>query len=103
MKIFHIVSPKDWEEGTQEGVFRTTTLEKEGFIHCCKEDQIHFVQRNWFLSQNMLLLISIDTDKLDNPPVFEKSEANEDAFPHIYGPINLDAVVDIQPLNEESR
>jgi uncharacterized protein (DUF952 family) len=103
MKIYHIVNPQDWEEGTEAGKYRTSTLEKDGFIHCCKEDQIGFVVNNWFSGQTELFLITIEADKLETPLIFENSETGEEAFPHIYGPINLDAVVDIQPLDMESR
>jgi len=103
MKIYHIITPRDWEESTDEGQLRTSTLEKEGFIHCCKENQIRFVVNNWFSGRDELLVITIDADKLESPLVFENSEAGEESFPHVYGPINLDAVVDIQPWNKEGR
>jgi len=65
MKIFHIVKPIDWETGTENGQFRASTLEKEGFIHCCKENQIQFVLGTWFSGQSELFLVTIETDKLE--------------------------------------
>jgi len=103
MKIFHIVKLIDWEAGTENGQFRASTLEKEGFIHCCKENQIQFVLGTWFSGQSELFLVTIETDKLESPVLFEKSEADQESFPHVYGPINLNAVVDIQPQEKESR
>ena len=37
----------------------------------------------------------IDTDKLTSRFVFEWSPSTEDTFPHVYGTINVDAVVDV--------
>jgi uncharacterized protein (DUF952 family) len=40
----------------------------------------------------------IDTDKLISRFVFEWSPSTEDTFPHVYGTINVDAVVDVVDL-----
>jgi uncharacterized protein (DUF952 family) len=40
----------------------------------------------------------IDTTKLTSRYVQEWSPSIRDTFPHIYGPINLDAVIEVEVL-----
>jgi uncharacterized protein (DUF952 family) len=41
----------------------------------------------------------IDSDKLSNRFVFEWSPSTADTFPHVYGPIDLEAVIDVVKIN----
>jgi uncharacterized protein (DUF952 family) len=56
------------------------------------------VLERYFAGQTNLVKLVIDTDKLTSKFVFDWSPSTQDTFPHIYGPINSDAVVDVIPL-----
>jgi uncharacterized protein (DUF952 family) len=93
--IYHITTKEAWQEAITTGLYTAPSLTDEGFIHCSQESQIEGVLQRYYADQHDLLKLVIDTDKLNVKFVFEWSPSTSDTFPHIYGPINLDAVVDI--------
>jgi uncharacterized protein (DUF952 family) len=97
--IYHITTSKAWEEAKAKGVYETTSLKEEGYIHCSLENQINGVLERYFAGQKGLVRLEIDTEKLEKPFIYDWSVTNEDTFPHVYGPINLEAVLKVTPLN----
>jgi uncharacterized protein (DUF952 family) len=96
--IYRITTKADWNEAQQRGFYGASSLADEGFIHCAQENQIPAVLERYFEGQTGIVKMVIDTDKLTSKYVFEWSSSGQDTFPHIYGPINLDAVVDVVSL-----
>ena len=96
--IYHVTSRSDWEKALTTGEYIHPSLAAEGFIHCSQEQQVQGVLERYFSGQQGLVRLTIDTDKLKARYVFEWSPSTHDSFPHIYGPLNLDAVVAIDPL-----
>ena len=102
--IYHITQRKAWELARSKGEYRGDTLDAEGFIHCSTSGQVVSVANSYYPGQHGLVLLCIDADKLQaelryegpaGPPV-----EGENLFPHIYGPLNTDAVtavVDFEP------
>ncbi len=97
--IYHIALPDAWEEAKQKGFYTHPSLKEEGFIHCSQEQQIAGVLERYFAGATGLLKLVIDTDKLTSKYVFDWSPSTQDTFPHVYGPVNIDAVTDVVPLN----
>ncbi len=99
--IFHISSPEDWQAAQRSGDYRSSTrdktLEDEGFIHCSRMDQVAGVLAAYYANAGPLLLLTID-------PALLTSAWREDeiapgvTYPHVYGPIDLAAVVAVTPL-----
>ncbi len=102
MIIYHITSPAIWNTGKKQNGFTAPSLDTVGYIHCCEKEQIAFVLENWFIDQSGLELIAIETEKLDSKIVFENLEGGETLFPHVYGPINLSAIVNIEVIKKEN-
>jgi uncharacterized protein (DUF952 family) len=75
--IYHITTDSTWNNAREIGVYN--------------------VKQRYFEGRNDLLLLSIDTDKLTSPFIFEWSPSVQDTFPHVYGPINVDAVIKVSP------
>lgn len=92
--IYHITTAGDWEAARQKGFYEHPSLTAEGFIHCSQENQVAGVLERYFEGQTNLIKLVIDTDRLTSHFVFDWSPSTQDTFPHIYGPINLDAVTD---------
>jgi len=99
--IFHIVSNKDWQNNQRYGVYRPELREKEGFIHCATADQIEDVANRYFKGQNNILLVVIDFGKIKSDVKMEDTEGRGEEYPHIYGPLNLDAVLDKIKLHSD--
>ena len=92
--IFHITARSQWQAAQNAGVYCCESLETEGFIHCSTPAQVVKVA-NWFYAgQEGLVLLGIDPDRLQSELRYEVIETGE-AFPHLYGELNLDAVVQV--------
>jgi uncharacterized protein (DUF952 family) len=100
--ILHITSRAEWKAAQERGEYQAPSLETEGFIHCSTEKQVAQVANAFYRGQTDLVLLNIDEAKLKpelkweapaGPPAPGISES--DSFPHIFGPINLDAVASV--------
>jgi RimJ/RimL family protein N-acetyltransferase/uncharacterized protein (DUF952 family) len=93
-RIVHVCTRGAWEvaQGTRE--YRDPSLESEGFIHCSQPDKVLRVANARFRDVPDLVLLWIDPQKVR--PDIRWESVGEDEFPHIYGPINLDAVVEVR-------
>lgn len=95
MKIFHIVPREIWHQAKSEGIYQAESLQNEGFIHCSKADQILGVANSFFKGQDHLLLLRIDSTKVESEIKLEaplEAPMSDIQFPHIYGPLNLSSV-----------
>ena len=96
--IYHIALAGEWNKAIQTGFYEHPSLKDEGFIHCSLEEQIPAVLERYFEGQTDLVKLVIDTDKLTSKHIFAWSKTAADTYPHIYGPINADAVIDVVAL-----
>jgi len=106
--IYHITSRTAWRTALGTGEYRAASLESEGFIHCSTRSQVLPVAENFYKGQRGLVVLRIDPARLSSPLKWEAPSGGTpppgvpagEPFPHIYGPVNLDAVakvVDLQP------
>ena len=96
--IFHITTAEAWEQAKKQGQYISPSLAEEGFIHCSEAEQVEGTLERFFHGKTNLVKLSIDTDKLTSPMYYEWSPSIAATFPHIYGPVNLDAVTEITTL-----
>ncbi len=89
--IIHITQRKQWEKAKLTGTYRADSLDLEGFIHCSTPKQVIKVANFLFRNQKGLVLLYIDSDKVQPKIRYEATEIDE-LFPHIYGALNIDAV-----------
>ncbi|MDO8301833.1 MAG: DUF952 domain-containing protein [Sedimentisphaerales bacterium] len=92
--ILHITKRLEWEKAQATGRYEADSFHTQGFIHCSTPDQIIEVANFLFRGQTDLVLLHIDTDKLTSPVRYENLENGKTLFPHIYGPLNLEAVTE---------
>ena len=105
--IYHITSREAWDRARQRGDYRTESLETDGFIHCSTEEQVVPVAEHLFRGDRDLYLLMIEPSLLDSDLKWEPPAEGApppgvpegDLFPHIYGPINLDAIVKVFDLH----
>jgi uncharacterized protein (DUF952 family) len=115
-RILHIVRKTEWEAAQRDGVYRPPSLEKEGFIHFSQSQQVLMVANAFYAGQSDLVIVEVDSDLLraslrweppDGPPLsLNQTEASaQRRFPHLYGPLNLDAVVAVHefPLETDNH
>lgn len=98
MELMHITPGEDWQAAENKGVYTAESLSTEGFIHCSTRAQILATANRFYHARRGLVLLVIDSEKLTAPIRFENLEGGSIQFPHIYGPLNLDAVVGVIPF-----
>lgn len=98
--IFHICPVTGWIEAMKVGKYAPDGLHTEGFIHCSTIEQLVPSANIHYCNQSDLVVLCIKEDKLDVPLKYEFSETRKEDFPHVYGPINLSAVVNVIDLEK---
>jgi uncharacterized protein (DUF952 family) len=100
--ILHITTLNNWEAAVAAGEYRAPSLQGEGFIHCSTAKQAADTANIFFKAQKGLVLLCIDEARLSARLEYEAPTgggAHDQSvgrlFPHVYGPINLDAVIKV--------
>ena len=96
--IFHVVTAANWQKALQQGFYEATSLATEGFIHTSRAEQVSGVLNRYYQHESNLCLLHIDETKLTAPLKYELAPSVNEEFPHIYGKLNLDAVVNVEKL-----
>jgi uncharacterized protein (DUF952 family) len=94
--IYHITLPERWEEAKQRGEYRADSLDTEGFIHCSTAMQVERSLNRFYRGVPRVCLLAIEPERLASRLEYEP--AHGEMFPHIYGPLNPDAVVEVKTL-----
>ncbi len=108
--ILHICSNSEWRAALGKSEYRAESLESAGFIHCSRPEQVLHVANELFAPANDifapandifapandLVLLWIDPQKVI--PEIRWEAADGQVFPHIYGPLNTDAVIAALPF-----
>lgn len=107
--ILHITTIQAWDEARSIGIYGPESLQREGFIHFSGPDQVLRVANDFYHGRQDLVLLVVDSKRLTSElrweaPVHPAGVALEtpadEQFPHLYGPLNVDAVIrvmDFQP------
>jgi uncharacterized protein (DUF952 family) len=109
--IFHITSRTAWRGALATGDYRTEDFASEGFIHCSTLAQVLPVAEKFFKGQRELVILLIEPTLLSSTLKWEPPSGGTpppgvpagDTFPHVYGPIDLDAVVKVLDLETNSN
>ncbi len=94
--IFHLALQAEWDEAVARGgpYERSTigqSLAEVGFVHCSFDGQVEQTAALFYANRDDVVVLTIDTNRLN------ADVRVESGFPHIYGPLPLDAVVDARP------
>ncbi len=101
--ILHITTRWAWQAAQAAGFYAADSLAGQGFIHCSHPSQVLRVANNLFRGQDDLVLLVIDPARLTAPWKWEPAaDLATETFPHIYGPLNLDAVVGVLPFGRDA-
>jgi uncharacterized protein (DUF952 family) len=93
--ILHITKRESWNQAQKTGEYTAPSLDKQGFIHCSTEEQVVPVANCIFRGQRGLVLLCIDEARLTASVKYENLEGGQRLFPHVYGTVNLDAVIKV--------
>ena len=96
--IYHIVSKTLWQQALQQDYYEAPSLVTEGFIHLSKKEQVAGVLQRYYKNITDLLLLHVDENKLSAELKYELSPSVNEEFPHLFGRLNLDAVVEVSEI-----
>jgi uncharacterized protein (DUF952 family) len=100
MAILHFCPADVWRGARDAGEYTADTLATEGFIHCSTAEQVHLPANALCRGRDDLVLLEIDESRLPEAPRWEPGDPSDPdsmRFPHVYGPIPVDAVVAVRP------
>ena len=101
--IYHVTTEDAWAEAQERGEYRGSTLglslDDVGFVHCSFENQVARIVHAFYRGVPRVVVLAIDLDRLHSPVRYESPEGGEEKFPHVYGPIGCDAVVEAKPID----
>ncbi len=94
--IYVLISAADWERVQQQGEYRPASLAAEGFIHASPRGQLGRVANKFYRDVAELRLLHIDPTRVLSE--IRSEPAKGGLYPHIYGPLNADAVLRVTPV-----
>ena len=96
--IYKIAPEALWREAEKNGRFTGAAIDvADGFIHFSTTGQVRETAARHFAGQSDLLLIVIDGSRLGDALKYEVSRGGA-LFPHLYAPLDLEAVIWVKPL-----
>lgn len=96
--IYLISSQQEYDDSMTSGVLMRDSLESEGFIHASPASQLDRVANKFYTEVIDPLIMIVDKAKIK--PELKWEPATGGLYPHIYGPMNMDAVSRIQPISK---
>ena len=92
--IVHLTTRHAWSAALKSGSYRDDSLEKNDFIHFSTQVQVVRVANVYYRGQHGLVLLLVDPARLTSQLRWEPgADLSSENFPHLYGPLNLEAVV----------
>jgi uncharacterized protein (DUF952 family) len=96
-RIYHLALRDEWRAAVESAEhYRRSTLgkslEDEGFIHCSFATQVQTIADRVYRGRRDVVLLAIDPVRLQADVRIENLDGGDELFPHIYGPLPVDAV-----------
>ena len=101
--IFVLMSKATLRESQSSGQFAPESLQTEKFIHASPADQLTRVANKYYSENNTVYVAVVKKTAVQAPIKWEPATGG--LYPHIYGPLNMSAVVELQPFfrNEDGN
>lgn len=97
--IYHITTNADWMLAQKAGVYSPDSLMNEGFIHFSFADQVAATADRYYINVPDLIILAVAQERL-NAEVRVETAPHGGSYPHLYGALNLDAVIDVKLLQK---
>jgi uncharacterized protein (DUF952 family) len=94
--LYHITSRDDWAEAEINKIYQPPSLTTEGFIHLSTDKQLLASANKFYKGKPDLLVVAINEKRLDADLKYDAADG--DSYPHLYGPLNMEAVVEVVGL-----
>ena len=101
--IYHILNVNEWEESKSKKFYEPLSYAIEGFIHCSTLDKIEESANKFFNGKSEVVILCIDEERVKAEIVYEDLYNTGFEFPHIYGQLNLDSVIEVVIIKSEKN
>jgi uncharacterized protein (DUF952 family) len=98
--IFHIAKKNWWDTQKDKEHYISENFHEEDFIHCSTRAQLHATANRYYLAEPVIYLLHLDTALLSAELKYEMSPSLQQFFPHIYGPINKEAILNAEEMSK---
>jgi uncharacterized protein (DUF952 family) len=98
--LVHLCTAQEWRAARGSGTHRPDSLDSVGFVHLSGPEQVHLPANRHYAGRTDLMLLRIDAACLSSPVRWEPGvPADPDGmvFPHLYGPLPVEAVISVTP------
>ena len=99
--VYHIARKTDWHSALAAGSYAAATLNTEGFIHCSTAEQVIATANRLFKGRHDLVLLGIETDRIQAEIRHENLEGGSDLFPHVYGALEIASILAVHDFPPE--
>jgi glutathione S-transferase len=96
-RILHVADVSAWRNARGKPTYAPAAYAEEGFIHCCRPEQLRAVLERHFPDSLELTVLVVDVERLSAEMVEEEGLPGV-MFPHVHGPIDTTAVVREVPV-----
>ncbi len=94
--IHHIVTTAQWDLQKNNNTYIHDSLATEGFIHASTAAQLAATIQRYYANEEKVIVLTIDVTKIEPELVYELAPSVNEYFPHIFGELNMDAVVKVE-------
>lgn len=98
MIILHCLTQSKWNIAKENSYYGRESIEAYGFIHCSSIRDFWRVAPNFKNNDEPLLLLCIDSNKVEADIKCEDHDNCGREYPHVYGELNVDSVVRVLPF-----
>lgn len=98
--LVHMCSAEEWRAAQADGELRPDSLASQGFVHLSTPEQVHLPANRLYAGRTDLVLLHVEPARLSSPIRWEPgvpSDPDAMVFPHLYGPLPVEAVIDVTP------
>ena len=100
--IYKICSREEWDKAKNRGTYSGSEDDlRDGFIHFSSFDQVLGTLDKHFVGKKNLLLLKIGMDLINQSLLKWETSRNDEKFPHLYGDLNLDAVINVVEISDD--
>lgn len=96
--LYHMLPEEEWLRAVVEQRYTPVSLAQEGFIHLSPSPEVVLQVANHFYCEEpgSWVVLLLDATNIAAPVQWDP--VGDTTFPHLYGPLNLDAVREVVPF-----
>ena len=99
MILYKILLPRQWDAFDTSGVLTGSPLDAQsGFVHCSSRAQVAATLGRFFSNESEVVVVGFDSDDFGEQLRWEPA-ANDELFPHVYGPLLRSAVIEVDHVD----